>query len=411
MRPDGAAVLCHHAKTMEMEADWIAAQTARLHQEGIPYRDIAVLYRAHYLSRSVEEAFLKAQLPYTIYSGVQFFERREVKDALSYLRMAVFQDDLSFARIANVPKRNLGERRMQFLKTYAEAHVCSLYEALCRNLEDPVFQGTGAKQFVALMDEFARRSQESSPASELLAELMDESGYEALLRTEGSQERLDNLAELKQAVLAYEQSCGEECTAADFLVHAALFRNQDAGVQRDAVQFMTVHTAKGLEFPYVFFCGLNEGIFPSKKTRTPAAMEEERRLAFVALTRAMEGLYLSEAEGRNFDGSPRYPSRFLFDIGREHLQFDEAPAERFSAEAKQYIHAAELQLQLEAEVPAFAAGARVHHAIFGAGTVLETDVLRRIYRIQFDGMETPRELTFRVRLVPETLKKRGETAD
>ena len=141
------------------------------------------------------------------------------------------------------------------------------------------------------------------PVSELLAAVLNESGYEAMLRTEGSQMRLDNLAELKQSVYAYETTCGEECTLEHYLAHVTLFTNADLDDPRDQVRLMTVHSAKGLEFPHVFLCAMNEGIFPSKKTRTLPGMEEERRLCFVAMTRAQKALYLSEAEGRNLDGS------------------------------------------------------------------------------------------------------------
>ena len=402
VRPDGAPVTCFHAKTSEQEAQWIAETIKCLHEEnGRPYRDITVLYRAHYLTRAVEEAFLKAEIPYTIYSGVQFFERREIKDALSYLRMAVYGDDLSFLRIANVPKRNLGERRMKFLQTYAETNGCRLYDALKQTLENPIFQGTQAEEFADLVERFSERCRDGRPASELLAAMLDESGYEAMLRTEGSQERLDNLAELKQAVHAYEIECGEECTPEDFLMHAALFANTDLSGARDSVRMMTVHSAKGLEFPCVFLCGMNEGIFPSKKTRTQAAMEEERRLAFVAVTRAMDRLYLSEAEGRNLDGSMRYPSRFLFDIGLSNLEWIDRPEESVIRAAGKQIERSEAELAEEEARPAYQAGDRIVHAIFGAGVILETDARRRVYTVQFDGMETPRELTFRVKFQRE----------
>ena len=141
MLPGGAPVLCHHAANSEQEARWIAAQIKTLHEAGTPYRDMAVLYRAHYITRGVEELLLKEKIPYTIYSGVQFFARAEIKDALSYLRMIACRDDLSFLRIANVPKRNLGERRMAFLKDYAAQNGCSLYDALRRNL-DSELKGT-----------------------------------------------------------------------------------------------------------------------------------------------------------------------------------------------------------------------------------------------------------------------------
>lgn len=310
---DGRKVICHHADTSEREAMWIAEQIQALHGEGTSYREITVLYRAHYITRIVEEVFLREKIPYAIYSGVQFFNRMEIKDALAYLRLIAYKDDLAFLRVVNVPKRNLGERRIKFLQEYAVKHQCSLYISLETNLDNEIFKGTKAAQFVALIENFAANYAERQ-ISELLAAILNESGYEKMLRTEGSQERLDNLAELKQSVYEYETSCGEESTLEHYLSHVALFTNNDAADNSDKVKLMTVHSAKGLEFPYVFLCAMNEGVFPSKKTDTIQKMEEERRLAFVAMTRAQKGLYLSEAEGRNFDGSPRYPSRFLLDI-------------------------------------------------------------------------------------------------
>ena len=142
MLPGGAPVLCHHAANSEQEARWLAARIKTLHEAGTPYRDMAILYRAHYITRGVEEILLKEKIPYTIYSGVQFFARAEIKDALSYLRMIACRDDLSFLRIANVPKRNLGERRMAFLKDFAAQNGCSLYDALRRNLDSDLLRGT-----------------------------------------------------------------------------------------------------------------------------------------------------------------------------------------------------------------------------------------------------------------------------
>lgn len=143
--PAGSPVLCHYAASAEGEADWIAGQIRQLRMQGIPYRDITVLYRAHHITRMVEEVFLREKIPYTIYSGVQFFNRSEIKDALSYLRMIAYQDDLSFLRVVNIPKRNLGKRRMAFLQEYAEQNHCSLYYALLHNLDDAVFKGTKAR--------------------------------------------------------------------------------------------------------------------------------------------------------------------------------------------------------------------------------------------------------------------------
>lgn len=394
---DGRKVICHHADTSEREAMWIAEQIQALHGEGTSYREITVLYRAHYITRIVEEVFLREKIPYAIYSGVQFFNRMEIKDALAYLRLIAYKDDLAFLRVVNVPKRNLGERRIKFLQEYAVKHQCSLYIALETNLDNEIFKGTKAAQFVALIENFAANYAERQ-ISELLAAILNESGYEKMLRTEGSQERLDNLAELKQSVYEYETSCGEESTLEHYLSHVALFTNNDAADNSDKVKLMTVHSAKGLEFPYVFLCAMNEGVFPSKKTDTIQKMEEERRLAFVAMTRAQKGLYLSEAEGRNFDGSPRYPSRFLLDIEPALLDYTQKPQEGLIRETKDYLVINERYLADEENQSSLAVGQRVKHSIFGSGTVVDVDLIKAAHLVKFDNIYTPRSISFRAKL-------------
>ncbi|MCI8631898.1 MAG: UvrD-helicase domain-containing protein [Lachnospiraceae bacterium] len=392
----GSAVICHFADTAQQEAAWIAAQILQLHERGTAFRDITILYRAHYVTRAVEEGLLQSKIPYTIYSGVQFFDRMEIKDALSYLRLIAYHDDLSFRRVANVPKRNLGKRRMQFLEDYAEQNHCSLYEALSRTLDHAIFKGTQAEQLLQLVETFGT-AYASRPISELLSDVLDKSGYEAMLRTEGSQVRLDNLAELKQAIYEYETSCGEESTLEHYLSHIALFTNSDAADTGDKVKLMTIHAAKGLEFPIVFLCAMNEGICPSRKINTREAMEEERRLAFVAITRAEQSLYLSSAQGRNLDGSPRYPSRFLLDIDDSLLCYTSPPRDGLIAETRQYIRMNSRFLEPNVQ-NAFNPGDRIRHAVFGAGTVLEADLTAGAYIIQFDAVATPRSIAFRVKL-------------
>ena len=395
--PSGGSVLCCHGENQEKEALWMAEQIKILKEKGVPYKDITILYRAHYLTRSIEQVFLKEEIPYTIYSGVQFFGRMEIKDALSYLRMIAYRDDLSFLRIANVPKRNLGERRMKFIQEYAGENSCSLYEALCRNLDQDIFKGTKAGEFVQLIESFAANYQDR-PVSEILSAVLDLSGYERMLRTEGNQERLDNLAELKQSVYEYETTCGEEAMLEHYLAHVALFSNSDAQPEHDKVKLMTVHTSKGLEFPYVFLCGMNEGIFPSRKTKTREGMEEERRLAFVAMTRAKKRLYLSEAKGRNLDGSPRYPSRFILDIDQNLLEYDRKPEEGLIKEAREYIELSSRCLLTDEAPSHYPIGQKILHKIFGPGTIVDVDTEKSAYAILFDGMETPRTISFRVKL-------------
>lgn len=397
-RTSSGPTVWHHAKTPEEEADWIAQGVLALHGEGVPFGDMAVLYRAHYASRPVEEAFLKRKIPHTVFSGAPFFARREVKDALSYLRLVAYQDDLAFARVANVPKRNLGQRRMAYLREAASRLGCSLYQALERSIDDDIFKRTGAKQLLALVEKF-RGTYAGRPVSEVLAQVVNESGYERMLRTEGSQERLDNLAELKQSIYEFETTCGEEMTLEYYLSHVALLTNADAADNaQDKVRLMTIHAAKGLEFAHVFLCSLTEGVLPSRKTRTPEGMEEERRLAFVAMTRACDGLYLSEAEGFGHEGAVRYPSRFLLDIDPASIEFSNKPNDQHLKDARAFYALADRKLESLAQDMRFKVGDRVSHKVFGEGAIEGISLDKRAYLVRFDCLDTPRSISFRASL-------------
>ena len=393
----GERVVYSHAKTTKEEANSIAERIKKLSKAGVPYGDITILYRAHYIARTIEEGLMRAEIPYTIYSGVQFFDRMEIKDALSYLRLIAYRDDLSFMRIVNTPKRNIGEKRMRFLKEYAAANGCLLYDALVKSIDEPIFANTQARRFVKLIERFSS-IYHTMPASELLSAVLNESGYEEALRTEGAQDRLDNLAELKQAVYEYETGCGEESRLEDFLSHVALLTNADAAAAPNAVKLMTVHTAKGLEFPYVFICGLDEGMFPSKRTSSFEAMEEERRLAFVAMTRAEKGLYLSDAEGRGLDGSFRYPSRFVFDIDRQLMDYSTELDPALKAEAQRYISSAHNRLKGLSGQQRLNVGDRVRHDIMGNGVIEDIDEERMAYVVKFDELPTTRKINFNANL-------------
>ena len=220
-----------------------------------------------------------------------------------------------------------------------------------------------------------------------------------MLRTEGAQDRLDNLAELKQSIFEFETTCGEEVGLEEYLRHIALFTNADSDVEgNDKVRLMTVHAAKGLEFPYVFLCGMNEGIFPSRKIHTLEGMEEERRLAFVAMTRAQKRLFISEAGGQNFEGIPRYPSRFIMDIDEKLLEFTEKPSDEMMSAVRKFIASDSRHLKGATKLNLLEKGERVQHAILGIGTILDIDMESESYLIKFDEMETPRQISFKINL-------------
>ncbi|MDF2541529.1 MAG: pcrA [Herbinix sp.] len=388
-------VIYHHAKTTQLEAEWIAGQIKVLQESGKSLRSIAILYRSHFVSRSFEEVFIKEKIQYTIYSGIEFYKRKEIKDVLCYLRMIAYADDISFTRTVNLPKRNIGEKRIAFLKEYTNHHDCSLYQALNDTISDDMFKKTQAKAFIALIDKY-KPLYEEMKLSELLTGVLNDSGYEALLRTNGEQERLDNLAELKQSIFEYENSAGEECSLLDYLDRISLYTNLDQKETVDTVQMMTIHTAKGLEFPYVFVCGLNEGIFPTQHIDTLDKMEEERRLAYVAYTRAENALFLSDAEGINYDGSYRYPSRFIFNVDKAYLNYTVELEDRFTYEATSYIDQNEIKLNNSNQV--LKVNDQIKHAVFGTGKILEVIKDTSSYVIKFDSMETTRNISFKIRL-------------
>ena len=239
MLPHRNKVVVHHADNPRKEAQWIISQIRHLNENGVNLGDITILYRAHYVTRVIEEEMIKEKMPYMIYSGVQFFERMETKDALSYLRLIAFKDDLSFMRIVNVPKRNLGQKRMKFLREYADEKHISLYDALKENIEESLFSNTRAKSFIQLIDSYAEHMNEK-PVSELLSEILDLSGYEEMMRTEGAQDRLDDLAELKQSIYEWETTVGEETDLVSYLRHISLFTNADMAIEKGKVSRISV---------------------------------------------------------------------------------------------------------------------------------------------------------------------------
>ena len=405
MRDHGFKAVAYFADNTDDEAEYISSEIQRLvdaseiksGEKTVEYRDITILYRSHFLTRPIEQSLISNKIPYMIYSGVQFYDRVEIKVALSYLRLLISGDDLAFRYVVNVPKRNIGERRMKYLESIAGKEQITLLKALREHIEDSIFNNTKANDFLMLIDEL-RENMEAKPISELLREVIEKSGYEKMLRTEGNQERLDNLAELKQSVYDYEINCGEETDLDSYLKHIALYTNADLEDTKNRVKLMTIHAAKGLEVPYVFICGLNEGVFPSKKIRTEDSMEEERRLMFVALTRAEDRVYLTEAQGRNVDYSPRFPSRFIFEIDRQDIDYANEPGEPLIREAKDYIRINSKHLQKEASMELFEVGTRVEHVLFGKGTINSINKDNKSYLIKFDDHRTERFISFDVNL-------------
>lgn len=388
VRPDSRKPLYFHAKTNQLEADWITANMRAMHDGGMSYSQMSVLYRAHYVSRAIEESLIRNKIPYVLYSGVEFYKRREIKDILCYLRMVYCGDDISFLRTVNAPRREIGRTRISALKAYAELHKCSLYNALMENLETDQFRRSRAKDYVRMIEKY-KAIFDGMDLTDLLAGILSESGYEDMLRTSGEEERLDNLAELKQAIYDFQRKAGEEVTLGNYLDHAALFTNMDQTEKAQAVKLMTIHTAKGLEFPAVFLCGLSEGIFPGKRANTREKLEEERRLCYVAFTRAKDRLFLSDAAGANYDGSFRYPSRFLFNAEKENVDYAVPLDPEIEERTLDQIRRTESGDIKPASVNE-KVGKRVVHPVFGEGIVIGIPRGQDGVIVQFSAMETPR---------------------
>jgi len=392
-RTETGRAIYFHAKTQKEEAEWIVKQIEAIKEHGVSLSKIVILYRAHFVSRPIEEALRNRRLHYTILKGVGFYQRKEVKDVLSYLRLIHSDDDLSFLRIVNKPERGIGKKRLEFLRDYTERHNCSYLSALSKNINDPIFEKTDATVFLELINKY-RKTHKKYSLTDLLNAILTESGYEEYLRTIGDEERLEILVELRQSIYEYETTAGEETNLESYLHDIALYTDADKDDDTDSIKLMTVHSAKGLEFPYVFVCGMNEGIFPSSKSNTPEKIEEERRLAYVAFTRAEDTLFLSDAEGMNLDSSFRYPSRFIFDTEQVHLDYvvplpphliGQTVASRSTAYTTHSI---------------FSVGTKIVHDVFGKGEILSIDSEESHYLISFENISSPRKISFGI-----TLKK------
>ena len=385
LKDSGLQVTHFHAKTEREEAEWVAGQIRSIHDDGHePLSSFAVLYRSSYLSREVEQALIRSSLPYSIWGGVRFFERREIKDALAYLRLVANGDDLSFLRIINVPSRKLGKAFVERVEALAKAERSTCYETLKRHIADKELNRKAARDFVSLIEDLRVRC-EIDPLTKLLDESLNRSGLMEMVRTDGDEDRLENIAELQQFVKSFEQTHqNDEIGLADFLQEIALYTNEDADRKKDTVKLMTVHQSKGLEFPYVFVIGMSEGIFPNVRTireRKKKGEEEERRLMYVAATRAERALYMTESEGYSSSvQSNKYPSRFLLETENKFVvrqgKFDPVlfdGTRSLVANEEAALGMGRSAYTQPKEESAFKKGDAVGHRHFGQGIVLKTN--------------------------------------
>lgn len=329
---EGDLIEFHQYGTEYEEARKIIHEIEDLSKEGYDYKNMAILYRTNAQSRVFEESFMIKNIPYRIVGGTNFYQRKEVKDILSYLKVVDNGlDDLAVRRIINVPRRGIGAATIEKINVYAVEHNVSFLDA-CFSSDSIDTLGNAKKKingFADLIREFRRKMQEGS-LEELFKYITDETGYIANLKAEETEEaegRIENINELLNKVVTYEQEA-EESSLSELLEEIALVADIDNLEDSDnRVVLMTLHSAKGLEFPYVFICGMEDGIFPSYMTvmsEDDDDMEEERRLCYVGITRAKKKLYLSAAKRRMMQGRTQFNkvSRFIDEIPEQLLQLD-----------------------------------------------------------------------------------------
>ena len=399
---DGVPVYHYHEKNEFAEADQIIAGIHQIRKEtGCNYADFAVLYRSGFLSRVIEKKFTENGVPYEIFGGVKFYQRMEIQDVMAYLRLIAFDDDISFKRIVNKPLRKFGRVKLQKLLALQKEGE-SLFQTLQDNLDDPTFKGSGVQGFVDVINQ-VRELHQTIPLSECVERICTDSGYEKYIRELGDMERFENLSEFKRIASEYENNFGEKVSLKEFINQISLQSEDDSEEACDMVKLMTIHAAKGLEFPYVFVIGFSEGVFPSAKTieeRKKMGLEEERRLCYVAITRAEKRLFLLDSEGFTQNGKQKLPSRFLKEIGEENYIRVGTISKELQYNADRYA----AQLYDEPVItPPKTAGTRVTHPAFGEGEILGFGRNNNSYRIKFDKLASEREISVDFFNKPRTL--------
>jgi DNA helicase-2/ATP-dependent DNA helicase PcrA len=383
---EGDPIRLYSAFNERDEADFVVGRIRALRDSGTASSDIAVLYRSNAQSRVFEEALINARIPYRVYGGLRFFERAEIKDALAYLRLIANRDDDSaFERVVNLPTRGIGARTLEALRDYARANTTSMWRAAGALIADglPTRSAHALHGFLSLIERIDAETRDLSlheQADHVIyaSGLVEHHGRE---KGERGEARVENLMELVSAARGFEAEPDSEMRPLDeFLAHAALEAGEgQGGAWEDCVQLMTLHSAKGLEFPVVFLTGMEDGLFPHQRSLLdPDGLEEERRLCYVGATRAMRELYLTHAEQRRLHGADSYciPSRFIGELPGELVEEIRpsvrvarpaaAPSGRFRDEAPEGV----------------GLGARVRHGRFGEGVVLNYEGHGQHARVQ-----------------------------
>ena len=406
-----------HAGSIYREAEFVAKTIVSIRALD-PKASIAVLYRAHYIALNLENALVQNKIPYCVVGEQRFFDRKEIRDVIAYIRLRCnLDDDVAFRRIVNVPARNFGKKRMEHLENLARSEGCSLFRALVHHLDDKFLCARPEIQnFVKVMTDLALTPL-GNPVDDFEL-IVNNTGYEEWIKNNGEDERLENISALKNYLYDFRKNQDDEVNLADFIGNVTLMTSADEAHLSRSVRLMTVHNAKGLEFDYVFVVSLNEAVFPSKKAVNELNVEEERRLMYVAMTRAQKQLILTEAGGyitvrQNNDQMklPREPSRFLREITPDLYAEVGAPfpCSKLKAVLKKSESTPNLNLPANegasGQTPQDGAnnqpnlvGAKVFHKIFGEGTIRAVRYEMGEYAIYFDKLKKERTLSFSAKI-------------
>lgn len=375
----GEKIVYRYFQNQDNESKWVVKKIQEITRKGIKYKDIAILYRSNYLSRNIEQELVRANIPYFIYGGFKFFQRKEIKDAIAYLKLISNNDDVSLSRIYNNPKRKISESTFTKIKEYAYKQDISIFEAF-NHLDEIDISKQAYNSCVNFRDMILEfRNKKYNCLTEMLDHVLAKTGYKQMLLDNQEENRIENLEELKNALNQYEFK-NPNSTIEEYLQEVSLFTTLDEENKNnnDCVSLMTVHLSKGLEFKIVFIIEFNEGIFPSYKSIETHNIDEERRIAYVAMTRAKQDLYISASGGVNFVGNSKeekLPSRFIKDI-KDSPEL-ESSKETFTAlyenksemfynsqrkDYSEYFHDKEIDWQI---------GDVVVHSTFGSGVIVD----------------------------------------
>jgi DNA helicase-2/ATP-dependent DNA helicase PcrA len=376
---DGEMIRVYSAFNERDEADFIVGRLKDWSDKGNPRADAALLYRSNAQSRVLEEALINARMPYRVYGGLRFFERQEIKDALAYLRLISHrEDDSSFERIVNRPTRGIGARTVEAIRAYARANSCSMWRAAGAVASDEL-SGRASSAVVVFLNLIERMARDTADLDlqEQVDHVIQASGLIEFFKKEKGERgetRIENLEELVSAAKGFQPDPVDDMSRLDaFLSHAALEAGEgQADAWEDCVQLMTMHSAKGLEFPLVFLCGMEDGLFPHQRSiADPHGLEEERRLCYVGITRAKESLYITYAEQRRLHGMDSFsqPSRFISEIPEEHME-EIRPRAQVSRPVHSTGRAGQRGGIRPGEELGIRLGQRVRHAKFGDGVIL-----------------------------------------